>query len=268
MDPLPRDAGRDDEEPVLVLCAHGTRGPLGRRTVGALVGALGRQRPGTAVRAAFVDVQPPAVADVVAGLAGGRDVVVVPVLLSAGYHVGSDVARAVAPWPRAVSAGPLGPHPLLDAVLADRLAEAGAAPADPVVLAVAGSGDPRSARDTERVAAALRGRREGAVVVGYGAAADPRVPEAVAALRAASPAGSRVVVASYLLGPGHFHDRLAAAGADAVAAPLLTAPGGGLEPRVLAAVWSRYDDAVAGRGPERLPGTSPEREPAAGAGGR
>lgn len=233
------------EAPALVLCAHGTRGPHGRRTVGALVDALGRQRPGTAVRAAFVDVQPPSVAEVVADLAGGRDVVVVPVLLSAGHHVGHDVARAVAPWPRAVSAGPLGPHPLLDDVLADRLVEAGARDGDAVVLAAAGSSDPRAAVDVARVAEALRRRHAGEVVVAYGAAAHPRVPAAVADLRAAGAA--RVVVAPYLLGPGTFHDRLADAGADAVGGPLLTATGGGLEARVLRAVWDRYDRAAEGR---------------------
>ena len=241
--PRPGAMPSGDPPPLLVLCAHGTRGPRGRRTVGALVDALARTRPGTAVRAAFVDVQPPTVADVVAQHAPERRVVVVPVLLSAGHHVGSDVARAVAPWPRATSAGPLGPHPLLDDVLADRLAEAGARPGDAVVLAAAGSSDPRAAPDVERVAAALRARHDGEVVVGYGAAARPRVPDAVRGLRERG--ARRVLVASYLLGPGFFADRLAAAGADAVSEPLLTAPGGGLEPRVLQAVWSRFDAGAA-----------------------
>ncbi|WP_299037059.1 sirohydrochlorin chelatase [uncultured Pseudokineococcus sp.] len=241
--PPPSTPSPGGSAPLLVLCAHGTRGPRGRRTVGALVDALSRARPGTAVRAAFVDVQPPTVADVVAQHAPERGVVVVPVLLSAGHHVGSDVARAVAPWSRAVSAGPLGPHPLLDEVLADRLAEAGALPGDAVVLAAAGSSDPRAAPDVERVAAALRTRHDGEVVVGYGAAAQPRVPDAVAALRERG--ARRVLVASYLLGPGFFHDRLAGVGADAVSEPLLTAPDGALEPRVLAAVWSRFDAAAA-----------------------
>lgn len=235
--------------PVLVVCAHGTRGPRGRATVGRLVDALARSRPGTDVRAAYVDVQPPAVADVVAGLtsgdgpAGGRDVVVVPVLLSAGYHVHHDVAAAVAPWARAVSAGPLGPHPLLTDVLADRLAAAGSRPGDGVVLASAGSSDPRSTADVARVAEDLRERHDGPLVVGYGAAASPRVPEVVAQLRAEG--CDRVVVAAYLLGPGHFHDQLARAGADAVSAPLVTLPDGGTEPRVLQAVWSRYEAAAA-----------------------
>ncbi|MEJ5913840.1 sirohydrochlorin chelatase [Pseudokineococcus sp. 1T1Z-3] len=232
----------DDGGAVLVLCAHGTRGPRGRAAVGTLVDALARDRPGTPVRSAFVDVQPPAVADVVAALAPERDVVVVPVLLSAGHHVGHDVASAVAPWPRAVSAGPLGPSPLLDDVLADRLAEAGARPGDAVVLAAAGSSDPRAAADTARVADALRERHDGEVHVGYGAVARPRVPAVVEQLRARGAA--RVLVAPYLLGPGFFYDRLVEAGADAVAAPLLHRPDGTLDPRVAQAVWARFDAAA------------------------
>jgi sirohydrochlorin ferrochelatase len=64
------------------------------------------------------------------------------------------------------------------------------------------------------------------------------VPDAVAAARAAG--AERVVVAAYLLAPGHFADRLAAAGADAVTAPLLP------DDRVAAVLLDRYDTAVAG----------------------
>jgi hypothetical protein len=47
------------------------------------------------------------------------------------------------------------------------------------------------------------------------------------------------VVAAYLLAPGHFADRLTAAGADAVTAPLLP------DDRVAAVLLDRYDAAVA-----------------------
>jgi sirohydrochlorin ferrochelatase len=67
------------------------------------------------------------------------------------------------------------------------------------------------------------------------------VPDAVAAARAAGAA--RVVVAAYLLAPGHFADRLAAAGADAVTAPLLP------DDRVASVLLDRYDAAVAGSAP-------------------
>jgi hypothetical protein len=47
-----------------------------------------------------------------------------------------------------------------------------------------------------------------------------------------------VVVAAYLLAPGHFHDKLAGAGADAVTAPLLP------DERIAAVLLDRYDAAL------------------------
>ncbi len=133
--------------PVLVACAHGTRNPTGRRLIAELALAARALRPGLLTTAAFVDVQPPTVVDVVRGLAdAGTPAVVVPLLLSGGYHVHVDIAGAVAAHPQAVAARPLGPDPRLAAVLTDRLAEAGADPRDPrtaIVLAAAGSSDPR-----------------------------------------------------------------------------------------------------------------------------
>jgi sirohydrochlorin ferrochelatase len=226
--------------PVLVACAHGTRNPTGRRLIAELALAARAARPGLVTTAAFVDVQPPTVVDVVAELsAAARSAVVVPLLLSGGYHVHVDIASAVAAADGAVAARPLGPDPRLAAVLRDRLVEAGADPSDPrtaVVLAAAGSSDPRSVADVERTAALLQHGWTGAVTTGYGSAAPPSVPDAVAAARAA---GARtVVVASYLLAPGHFHDKLAGAGADIVTAPLLP------DDRIAAVLLDRYDAAL------------------------
>jgi sirohydrochlorin ferrochelatase len=223
--------------PVLVACAHGTRNATGRRLVAELALAARRLRPGLSTTAAFVDVQPPTVADVVAGLAAtGRRAVVVPLLLSGGYHVHVDVARAVEAHDGVVAAGPLGPDPRLVEVLHERLRAAGAEPDTAVVLAAAGSSDPRAVADVERTAALLQERWAGPVTAGYGAAARPAVPDAVAAARAAGAA--RVVVAAYLLAPGHFAEKLAGAGADAVTAPLLP------DDRIAAVLLDRYDAAV------------------------
>nr|WP_281371822.1 CbiX/SirB N-terminal domain-containing protein [Petropleomorpha daqingensis] len=102
-------------------------------------------------------------------------------------------------------------------------------------MAAAGSSDPRAVADVERTAALLQWGRSGPVTCGYGSAATPSVPDAVAAARAAG--ATRVVVAAYLLAPGHFADKLAAAGADAVTAPLLP------DDRVAAVLLDRYDAA-------------------------
>jgi sirohydrochlorin ferrochelatase len=225
---------------VLVACAHGTRNPTGRRLIAELALQARRRRPELVTTAAFVDVQPPTVADVVAGIAGrGGTAVVVPLLLSGGYHVHVDIARAVEGVEGAVAARPLGPDPRLVAVLHERLLQAGADPRDPltaVVLAAAGSSDPRSVADVEDTADLLQRDWAGAVTTGYGSAATPPVADAVAAARRAG--AERVVVAAYLLAPGHFHDKLTAAGADVVSAPLLP------DDRIAAVLLDRYDAAV------------------------
>jgi sirohydrochlorin ferrochelatase len=227
-------------EPVLVACAHGTRNPTGRRLIAELALAARRLRPGLTTTAAFVDVQPPTVADVVADLAAaGRPAVVVPLLLSGGYHVHVDIARAVESADGAVAARPLGPDERLVSVLHDRLIAWGADPADAataVVLAAAGSSDPRSVADVEATAALLQERWAGPVTTGYGSAAKPPVADAVAAARSAGAA--RVVLVAYLLAPGHFHDKLTGAGADGVTAPLLP------DDRIAAVLLDRYDAAL------------------------
>jgi sirohydrochlorin ferrochelatase len=239
---IPPEAGR----PVLVGCSHGTNDLAGRAVVRALLDDVRAARPELDVREAFVDVQQPEVADVVTSVvapddAAPRDAVVVPLLLSGGFHVGVDIAASVEDrgpgTGSAAAATPLGPDARLVDLLADRLAEAGVRPDDAVVVAAAGSSRPGAARDVEQLAAGLRERHPGPVTVGYGAMAKPSVPEAVAAARAQL--GTRVVVAAYLLAPGFFHDRLLEAGADVVTAPL--AP----DPRLTSIVLDRYADAAA-----------------------
>jgi sirohydrochlorin ferrochelatase len=225
---------------VLVGCSHGTRSPAGRRTIAQLRLAVAALRPGLDVVAAHVDVQKPELSAVVAKLsAAQRPSVVVPLLLSTGYHVRHDVRRAVdasGGWARAT--GALGPDEVLLDVLADRLAAAGAGSGHAVVVAAAGSLDPRAVADVDSVVAALAQRRGTPVVAGYSSAQSPTVAEAVASLRAEHP-GTPVAVASYLLAPGVFSARLEAAGADVVAGPL------GVDPRVAVLALRRYDEALA-----------------------
>jgi sirohydrochlorin ferrochelatase len=225
---------------VLVACAHGTRNPTGRRLIAELALAARALRPGLQTTAAFVDVQPPTVVDVVGGLAdAGTPAVVVPLLLSGGYHVHVDIAGAVAAHDGARAARPLGPDLRLAEVLRSRLMEAGADERDPntaVVLAAAGSSDPRAVADVEDTADLLQRDWAGPVTTGFGSAAQPTVPDAVTAARRAG--AERVVVASYLLAPGHFHDKLQGAGADFVTAPLLP------DDRIAAVLLDRYDAAL------------------------
>lgn len=230
------------EAPVLVGCSHGTDDAAGRAAIAAVLEGVRRRRPDLDVREAFVDVQQPEVADVVAEAVAGPAgrAVVVPLLLSAGFHTHVDIARAVAGVPGAAASGTLGPDERVVAVLVDRLHEARARPGDAVVLAAAGSSDARASSAVETVADGLRHRWPGGpVTVGYGSAARPTVAEAVAAARAGLAGAGRVVAASYLLAPGFFHDRVVRAGADVVTAPL--AP----DDRLVDVVLDRYDCAVA-----------------------
>ena len=224
----------------LVVCAHGTRDPLGRATVRAVVEAVAARLPGVEVREAFVDVHGPDVVDVVGAIpvAQGLSAVVVPLLLAAGYHVHVDIADAVASRPDVVATPALGPDDRLVDLLLDRLAAAGAEPGGPVVLAPAGSSDRRAQADSAEVAARLATRWGGPVSLGFAAGPEPTVADAVTAARVAGP--GRVAVASYLLAPGFFQRRLEESGAEVVTGPL--AP----DDRLVDIVVDRYRAAVAG----------------------
>jgi sirohydrochlorin ferrochelatase len=229
-----------DARPVLVAAAHGTRSPAGRRAMARLRLDIAALRPGLEVAAASVDVQKPALPDVVRRLTrSGRRCVVVPLLLAAGYHVRVDVADAVAAGDGlALASAALGPDPVIVEVLADRLAECGPGPDDSLVLGAAGSTDPAAVADVEQVAVDL-GRHLGRpVAVGYLSAAAPTVEEALTAARASAP-DRPVTVLTFLLSPGFFADRLAQAGADRTTAPM--AP----HPRLAELVLRRYDQALA-----------------------
>ncbi|MBM6398987.1 sirohydrochlorin chelatase [Phycicoccus sonneratiae] len=226
------------EPPVLVACGHGTRDPAGRAALAALVGELAAALPDVEVREAYVDVHGPVVGEVVAAVPrrgpGVHSGVVVPLLLAAGYHVRVDLAEAVRRRPDVVVAPALGPDDRLVDVLVDRVGAP--RPGDAVVLAPAGSSDDRAQADSQEVARRLAERLDAPVRLGYAAGPTPSVAEAVAAARADGAA--RVVVASYLLAPGFFQDRLGAAGADHVTGPLLP------DPRVVEVVLDRYRAAA------------------------
>ncbi|RAX18268.1 sirohydrochlorin chelatase [Pseudarthrobacter sp. AG30] len=255
--------------PIMIACAHGTSNTQGAAEVNALRAAIAGLRPGLEVREAYVDVQQPDLVDVVAGLPEGEPAVVVPLLLSVGYHVKVDIARAVKSRPGSAAAAPLGPDPRLAALLDQRLREAGTTDNDVVVLAAAGSSNPNAAVSVEELLGQLRELRSNRIVAAYGASAKPSVPDAVAMLReelaggagagesaGAVDVGGRVVIASYLLAPGFFHDQLAKAGADVVTEPLL--PSATLADIAL----DRYDAAVAAMHATRSE-PAPEAAPAA-----
>lgn len=229
--------------------AHGTRNPAGVHSVLQVLDALRTRGPDQEIAPAWIELVEPDVRTALTAIPPHRRVALVPLLLASGYHDRVDLPAAIAAArPGTPHAAVLGPDPLLAIALADRLAEAGSRPGDAVVLAAAGSSDPdavASVRTQAGLLAAELARRDpgtpavtGTVVpvtVGFGSAAGPTVPAAVAAARAAG--ANRVAVAPYLLAPGFFADRLADAGADLVAAPL------GAHPAVLDLILRRAEAA-------------------------
>lgn len=220
--------------PALVAVAHGTRDPAGPATVRALLDRVRALRPRLPVAEAYAELAEPALEEAVRAARG--PVVVVPLLLARGYHALVDLpGRAERARPDAVMARPLGPHRMLAAALAARLEEAAPTGGDAVVLGAAGSSDPAGVHDVRTAARLLARRLRRPVPCGFVAAGGPALGDVVAERRARGAA--RVVVASYLLAPGFFHDRMAASGADRVSAPL------GAHEAVARLVLHRYDEA-------------------------
>lgn len=220
----------------LVATSHGTDVPAARTSITALVEAVREASPHLDVREAFVDVQEPPVARVVDSIDGLA--VVVPLLLAPGFHVHVDVEQAVA-RPSAVASRTLGPDARLTSVLLDRLTQAGATTDDIIVLGAAGSTDVR-ARQSIDAAARMLGSVWGAPVpVGHVGGTGTPIDEIV---RDMSSTGRRVVVASYLMAPGFFYDRLLMCGADVVSRPLLD--GLDVDPGMVSLVLDRFAEAA------------------------
>ncbi len=118
--------------PALVGISHGTSSRAGRAAVHrlheAVAAAMATRHPDAppSVRLGHVDVEQPDVPSTLASLGPGEPAVVVPLLLSAGYHVHVDLAEAVEQETgqtgrRVVLADALGPDDRLATVLLRRL---------------------------------------------------------------------------------------------------------------------------------------------------
>src|SRR4051794_16254870 len=129
----------------------------GSATTARLVDAVRAARPGVPVDLAFLDVAEPRLPEVL----DDRPTVLVPLLLSTGYHVQTDIPGAVTGFPAVQVSRHLGPHPLLADALVDRLP--GRPGEGSVALVAAGSSRPEAADDLAAMSALL-GRRLGTPV--------------------------------------------------------------------------------------------------------
>lgn len=221
----------------LVTVAHGTR-----LASGNLVAASLTEKAASllcvAATTSYVELCEPLVADVLATSAAPT--VVVPLLLSTGFHVKIDIPTAVegAGGPATLTR-PLGPDPVLAAVQRIRLLEAGARPGNPVVLVAAGSNDPAAATDLDEAARHLARVWGGPVLTATATGLGRSVADAVAE---ASLYGE-VAVSTYLLSPGFFSRKVAAAAAEAgveIVADVL-----GAHDLIAGLIASRYSEALA-----------------------
>jgi sirohydrochlorin ferrochelatase len=220
--------GRIVDTPTLLIAAHGTASAEGHQTFIALVRNVRALRPSLTITLGFVDVLLPRVEDVLEAVRGTT--ILVPALLSSGYHVSADIPRSIRRRRGASITRHLGPDPLLTRALADRLAHArGSRDPAPIALVSAGSSDPAARVELDEAAADL------ASVVGVD----------VRAVSLADPDFdlSGHEVASYLLAEGTMSDTIAARAADAgvtvIGRPI------GSHPAVAELILRRYDEGLA-----------------------
>lgn len=219
------------DRPALLAVSHGTDDADGSRAIAALVAQVRAALPDVYVIEAFVDVQQPDAAELAPQLEG--PLVIVPLLLSSGFHVHHDLHGIAKTRPSTVIADPMGPDPRLADVLAQRLPEG----RDPVILAVAGSRDPRSLTDAEGMGALLEARLGRDVHLAYLAARQPGLPSALAEHPDA-------IVSTYLLAQGYFFDLARRQSAErALTMPLLD--GGPVPQPLIDLVVARYEAAAA-----------------------
>lgn len=258
--------------PILVACAHGTDNQDGRAVVSSIIDQARALLNRVTVVETYVDVQSPQLPQVLGELDGEGSAVVVPLLLSGGYHVHHDIACAVVA--RNQSGAPtratntLGPHQLLAQVQRDRIAQAASRFARgsstdicSVILVAAGSSDGRAQQDVERQAQYLADATGAEVSVAYLSAAQPTVEQAVAQLvdnrvpnapldyrdsADQGPAARPIVLSSFLLAPGFFHTKLQGIAADLTTPehPIIVTEPLGSDPRISQIVAERYRGAT------------------------
>ncbi|GAA3304624.1 CbiX/SirB N-terminal domain-containing protein [Streptomyces cinereospinus] len=240
--PLHDESGHRPGPPALVLVAHGSRDPRTLATVHGLLDRIRELRPGLRVHLGHIELNAPLLPDTLAAL-GDDTAILVPLLLSRGYHVKQDIPEmAAAARARTRIAAPLGPHRLLVETLHRRLTEAGwrtpatesARRSAGVVLAAAAHATP-----TPRSTPAVPPPCSPPAWASRSSPPTPRprpptVPEAVRVLR--SEGRHDIALASYFTAPGRFSTECAQAAPGTAAAPL------GAHPLMARLILTRYDE--------------------------
>lgn len=204
----------------LLVVGHGTKDPAGVAGFLALVERVRRRLAADGVDAGggFIELSAPALTEAVAALwdAGHRRVAAVPLVLVGAGHAKGDIPGAMAremvrhPGLTYAYGRPLGPHPVLLDLLAERVdrALAGAPRAGTTVLLVGrGSSDPDANAEVVKTARLLwEGRGYDGVETCFVSLAAPDVTTGLE--RARLLGARRVVVAPYFLFRGVLPDRV------------------------------------------------------------
>ncbi len=197
--------------PPLLLAGHGTADATGVAEFVAFTERVGRRvaADGIDVDGGFIELARPTVHDAWTALTarGHAHRAVVPLVLVAAGHAKGDIpaacAREVRRDPRTSFAfgRPLGPHPVLQELLAERVAATAAAPDAAVLLVGRGSTDPDANAEVCKVARLLQeGRDHAFVETAFVSLARPDVATGLARCRALG--ARQVVVAPYFLFDG------------------------------------------------------------------
>lgn len=192
----------------LITVAHGTRLVSGNAVAGEIT-ARAAELLGVQATTSYVELCAPLLTDVLADPAHGP-AIVVPLLLSTGFHIKHDIPAALAGgFAEAVQTRALGPDPVLAQVQVERLLAAGAEPGQPLVMVAAGSNDPDAVPDLAKAEQLLARAWGGPVVTATVAGTGRPFAEAVAEARQ----HGDIAVSPYLLSPGFFSRRTADAAA-------------------------------------------------------
>ena len=251
--------------PPLLIVGHGTRSAAGVAEFTRFAGRVAARARGRtpAVDGGFIELARPSVADAVTrlisnGVTHPGPMVAVPLVLTAAGHGKGDIPAALArelvrhPGLSYRYGRPLGPHPVLQDLVAARIdaALAGASRQDTcVVLVGRGSTDPDANAEVAKVARLLwEGRGYAEVEYSFISLAEPSVPAGLD--RARRLGARRIVVAPYFLFSGVLPDRVTAQARE------FAAGHGRLDVRVAALigdcdelgglVLDRYDEALRG----------------------
>lgn len=224
----------------LIAVAHGSRDRCAGENVVQLIEQVKRFRPEIEIHLCFLEHTKPSFFRVIELVSGSP--IVVPLLLSRGYHVSVDIQKSCIKHGLRFTP-PLGPDPILSEVISERLREAGAPFGTPVLLAAAGSRFREGIEDVELVAGDLRNKLLAPIKIGYLNSCNNPVAEAADKLRSEF---GEFAIAPYLLSSGNFKTLANSVAAQWTASPL------GSNPKIADLILKRYDHELAVDGSQNL----------------